>query len=148
MSHDPQDKYESIQMILKSRLDRKPWFDILFDYITENCEGDPDSEENTCTCGLESMGGSSGTLQQCFDHQTSVGQGLQPINLARAIVALNERRYGDDSTSKAIEWAQHEIEFEEGWVEFEESWDEEEESVVFETMDEAIEWLTDDKEEN
>lgn len=108
---NPEDRYEAIELILKSRPDGAAWFDVIFDMITESCEG-TDSDEDDCTCGMEMMGGSGGTLKQCYDYTTTVGYKLQPIDLARAIVALNERRYGDVATEKVIEWAQKEIEFE------------------------------------
>lgn len=59
-----QERYEAINIIIKARADGKPWFDVIFDMITEDCEGD---EEKPCTCGLESAGGSTGTLKQCYE---------------------------------------------------------------------------------
>lgn len=63
-----EDRYEALDMIIKVRSDGQSWFDIIHDMITEECEGDPESEENTCTCGMESMGGTTGTLDQCYRH--------------------------------------------------------------------------------
>ena len=108
-----EDRYEALEMIIKVREDGVSWFDYLFDVIAGECEGDPESEENTCTCGMESMGGCSGTLDQCYEWTTNVAAKISPIMIARAVVALWERRYGDEDTDKIIEWAKHEIEFEE-----------------------------------
>lgn len=76
-------RYEAITLIVKSRADGKPWFEIFEEMIAGDCEGgggdcimepgedsdcaDHDHEEIIqCTCGLESMGGMSGTLDQCY----------------------------------------------------------------------------------
>lgn len=65
-----EDRYEAVEMILKVRKDGISWFDFFFDLITEECEGDPESDDaSTCTCGMETMGGSSGTLDQCYRSQ-------------------------------------------------------------------------------
>lgn len=132
----PVDRYEGIELIVKSRPDGESWFDLIFDFIAADCQGDPESEENTCTCGLESMGGSGGTLEQCFAWSTSVGHGLQPIDLARAIVHLTERTFNSLGTHeeqiaaeyviRGIQWARKEIEFEEYFENRE--WENEEEN--------------------
>lgn len=111
-----EDRYETIHITLKSRSDGKAWFDVLFDYITENCEG-TDSDEDDCTCGMESMGGSGGTLEQCYAYETTVGGGLQPIDLAEAIINLLvvDDFELDTDTLKAVQWARKEIESEEYW---------------------------------
>ncbi len=75
-----EERYESIEMIIKARKDGKEWHDIIFDLVTAECEGDPESEENTCTCGLESMGGSSGTLDQCYRHIGIADDLVGPVN--------------------------------------------------------------------
>lgn len=60
-----EDRYEHLDMIIKSPApDGEPWFDKIFDLITSFCN----AEEDVCTCGLESMGGGGGTLDQCYDH--------------------------------------------------------------------------------
>lgn len=118
-----EDKYELVEIIVRSRDDGVNWFEIFFDLISENCQGvrfDETGEEgDTCTCGLEYMGGTSGTLQQCYDSSTSVGQNLQPIDLARALVALSDYQfdtYNMNPTAKAVAWARKEIEFEESFA--------------------------------
>lgn len=104
------DRYEGIELILRSRDDGQSWFDVLFDMIAADCQGDPESEESTCTCGMEHMGGTIGTYDQVNAWTTSVGQGLQPIDLARAIVALAD---GKNAVGPVIDWAHNEIRFEE-----------------------------------
>lgn len=111
-----EDRYEVIELIVKSREDGVNWFDLISDFITKDCEG---TEDLPCTCGLEYMGGTSGTLQQCYDSSTSVGQNLQPIDLARALVALSDYQfdtYNMNPTAKAVAWARKEIEFEESFA--------------------------------
>lgn len=78
------DRYESIEIIVKARQEGESWFDVISDYITQDCEGgggdclvedsdesDCDDHEHTelfpCTCGMESMGGTSGTLDQIYE---------------------------------------------------------------------------------
>lgn len=124
-----EDHYETVEMVLKSREDGVSWFDYFFDLITENCEGDPESEENDCTCGLETMGGSGGTLEQCYEYGQNLAAGISPIMVAQTIMSLWESRYGDpDTTDKVIEWARKEIEFED-WFE-NRLWEEEEDDEV------------------
>lgn len=117
-----EERYETVELIVQARTDGQSWFDIIFDLIAGDCEGSPGEElpdgsftdGDPCTCGLESMGGGGGTLEQCYERGTTVGSGLQPIDLARVIIDLNERRYnyGDPAFEKVIEWAHHEVEFE------------------------------------
>lgn len=121
---ETEDRYEHIELIVKSRPDGEDWFDVIHDYITKDCDSVPvrleDDEEGfeqwtPCHCGMESMSGMSGTLQQCYDHSTSLGQGVQPIDVARALVALSDYKfdtYNINPTAKAVAWARKEIEFE------------------------------------
>lgn len=78
------DRYEALELIIKVREDGESWFDVIMDYISGDCEGgggdcilfgdasDPDcdfhdhTEILPCTCGLESAGGTTGTLAQCY----------------------------------------------------------------------------------
>lgn len=146
-----EDTYEHLDMILKTKPEGPSWFDILSDYISQDCQGsggdcinecgcdssfedceacsDCDNHEHTelfpCTCGLVSMGGTQGTLQQCYDVTDNVGHGLKLIDLARAIVALTDRSYNTLGTHeeqleaelviKAITWAHSEIDFEDSF---------------------------------
>ena len=57
-----EDRYESLELIIKAREDGQTWFDIIMEIVSGDCNGEE------CTCGLESAGGSSGTLDQCFRH--------------------------------------------------------------------------------
>lgn len=66
-----EEKYEAISLTIKSRQDGVAWFDIIFDLVTDNCDtGISDDDEfelyPSCSCGLESMGGMSGTLNECY----------------------------------------------------------------------------------
>lgn len=125
------DRYEHIDMILKSRPEGPSWFDLLFDFIAQDCQGgggdciveeddesDCDNHDHEevlpCTCGMESMGGTQGTLQQCFDATENVGKGLKLIDLARALVVLAGGGTSSN-TDKALEWANSEINFEDHW---------------------------------
>lgn len=127
-----EDRYEQISLIVKERMDGESWFDIIFDYIAGDCEGgggdcliaeddesDCDDHEHDkiipCSCGMESLGGTSGTLDQCYKATTNVGQGLQPIDLAYAIMGLHTGMR-DENISKVLKWAEDEIKFEE-WSE-------------------------------
>lgn len=131
-----ENRYEGIELILKSRTDGESWFDYLFDLLTVDCEGDPESEENTCTCGLEHMSGSGGTYDEVMAWTTTVGHKLQPIDLARAIIHLTKHNFNSlgtheeqiaaDCVIKAIKWAHKEIEFEEYFENRE--WENEEEN--------------------
>lgn len=84
-----EDRYESLDMIIKVREDGVSWFDMIHDLITEHCQGDPESEENTCTCGLESMGGSTGTLDQCYRHQGIADDLVGPVNKEDLLLVLD-----------------------------------------------------------
>lgn len=153
MSED-EDRYENIHMLLKFPApDGSSWFDYLDEIISKDCQGaggdcinecgcdssfedcescsDCDNHDHTelfpCTCGLQSMGGTQGTLQQCYDTDENVGHGLKLINLAHAIVSLTNRSFNTLGTHeeqleaevviKAIEWAHKEIEWEDTWNE-------------------------------
>lgn len=59
------DRYEALEIIVKSRLDGESWFDIISEVLIGDCQG---SETEPCTCGTESMTGSVGTLDQCWKH--------------------------------------------------------------------------------
>lgn len=114
-----ENKYEAIEMIIRKRDDGKSWFDVLFDFITEDCE---EVDDTSCTCGMESMGGTSGTIEQCWDWTTTVGDKLQPIDLATAIVGLHAG-LRDDHIRRVLNWAEKQIESEkifEQWVSEEE----------------------------
>lgn len=117
------DRYEHIELIVKSRQDGTSWFDVIHDYITQDCDSvqiDPDDEDSDwtpCKCGMEHMGGMGGTLQQCYDHSTNLGQGVQPIDVARVIIFLTDPArapyVSPADRSKILTWAFSEVEFEE-----------------------------------
>lgn len=112
-----EDRYEHIELIVKTRSGNVSWFDSIFDFITQDCQGTTDEEGDSCTCGMEYMSGAGGTLQQCYDHQTNLGQGVQPIDVARLIIFLSsptDAPYVPPADrSKILTWAFSEVEFEE-----------------------------------
>lgn len=111
-------KYESINLTVRVRADGQSWFDILGDLISADCQGILDNDH--CTCGLEFMGGMVGTLEQCYESDTAVGNGLHHLDLAKTIIALSEGKGGNwspprqspSSPDKVIEWARNEIDSE------------------------------------
>lgn len=117
---EDEDRYEVLELIVKTRTreDGQTWFDIIHDFITQDCDSVEleDGEWSACSCGMESMGGMTGTLDQCFAWSTNVGQGLQPIDLARTLIFLAN----PDSApyvvpaerAKILDWAQKEVDFE------------------------------------
>jgi len=112
------DRYEAISLIVKQREDGQSWFDCLYDLVTKDCKSDPELDENTCTCGMETMGGMSGTLEQCYDHQLNITRDISPIMVARAVCFLVDGTLveGDNElTDKVIKWARKEIEWEDNW---------------------------------
>lgn len=64
-------RYETIDIIVRAPEEGDSWFDRLFDLITKDCVERPEDADDDweCPCGLVSMGGSGGTLDQCYDHQ-------------------------------------------------------------------------------
>lgn len=141
-----EDRYESIEMIIKSREDGVSWFDYFFDLITENCQGKAESDENDCTCGLETLGGSGGTLDQCHEYQTNIVAGISPLMVAQAITFLVDGTNSKEQNKlidKIVKWAREEIRFEEYFEnrEWENEEEDDEEPVTFETIEEAIDWL-------
>jgi hypothetical protein len=69
-----ENRYEALDIIVKVREDGQSWFDIISDLISENCN-DPE----ICTCGLETMGGTTGTLDQCYRHQGIADDLVGPV---------------------------------------------------------------------
>ncbi len=120
MSENKEEKWEHFDIIVRRPAEGDSWFDRIFDLITEDCEEapDPTPEGWSCKCGLESMGGTQGTLQQCYDHIENVGHGLKLIDLARAIYLMSEGLEGQNH-QRVIEWAKYEISFEESLSESE-----------------------------
>lgn len=84
-----EDRYEAISLIVKVRDDGENWFDIIADLISENCEGEPDDDTKPCTCGLESMGGCTGTLDQCFRHHGIADDLVGPVNKEDLLLILD-----------------------------------------------------------
>lgn len=129
-----EDRYEGINLVIRSRQDGQSWFDVIENLISETCEGDA-SLDKPCTCGLEVMSGGGGTYDQVMDWRTTVGYGLQPIDLAKGIMDLTEGYIGliediSEETLKVIEWAKKEIALEayyenEEWRNYEEEEEEE-----------------------
>jgi hypothetical protein len=61
-----EEKFEVINITVKAPVDGESWFDRIMDFITADCQG---GDEGGCTCGLETMGGMTGTLEQCYEHE-------------------------------------------------------------------------------
>lgn len=120
-------RYESLEIIVKVREDGQTWFDVLSNIIAKDCQGDPEDPEKPCTCGLESMGGMTGTLEQCYEWGTNVSAGIPPLMVAEVIEALYDGRPHKDM-EKIREWARHEIEVEEWFNNLEDEDAEEEEA--------------------
>lgn len=139
MENETEDRYERIELIVKSR-PGEHWFDIISDFITGDCQGgggecidasgeripyDVDAncddhehtEEFPCTCGMESMGGTMGTLAQCFEAGEMVGYKLKRIDVAKGIVEIEMGQTRSDNAIKVLKWAEDEIRFEETWEE-------------------------------
>jgi hypothetical protein len=122
---DEEARYEIIELTVKAREDGESWFEVLHDYITQDCQGTPYDEEtdedgDPCTCGLEMMSSSGGTLEQCYAWSTSLGRGVQPIHVARALVHMHKKLSDasigvSEDTYDIVKWAESEIEFEEKW---------------------------------
>ena len=111
-----EEKYEAIELIVKSRPGIESWFDALFDYLTESCEG-TDSDEDDCTCGLVHMGGCIGTYDQVMDWSNNIVAGISRLDVANAIKYLLEGYAGfvsdiPEDVTKVIDWADQEIAFE------------------------------------
>lgn len=81
-----EDRYEAIELIVRSRADGVSWFDVISDLISADCQG---SETEPCTCGLESMGGSGGTLEQCYRHQ-GIADDLVEVRKEDVLFVLKE----------------------------------------------------------
>jgi hypothetical protein len=66
-----EDRYEHLEILIKSPDGDESWFDRISELIESYCEpigeADEDGNYEGCTCGMESMGGGSGTLDQCYD---------------------------------------------------------------------------------
>lgn len=79
-----EDRYEHIDILIKTPVEGDSWFDRIFDLVTSECQGTPYNEEtdedgDPCTCGMESMGGSSGTLDQCYEHMRITEKWAQDV---------------------------------------------------------------------
>lgn len=96
-----EEKYESIELTIKARSteEGESWFDVIHDFLTANCTEtfDENGDINGCTCGLQSMGGFTGTLDQCYEHQrlsenwaTVKSADLKMILLKVAYMGLND----------------------------------------------------------
>lgn len=105
-----EDVYEVFEILIKTRSDGQSWYDVIDEFISDS-SGETE-EDGVCTCGLVSMGGMSGTLDQCFAWGTTVGHGLKYIDLAEAIVALDSGEDIGENVEAVVEWAKAEVTFE------------------------------------
>lgn len=89
-----EERYESINIWVKVP-EGESWFDRIFDLITEGCEPYGEDEDgnwtevNTCTCGLETMGGCTGTLEQLADHDRISEKWAQDVLAEDLKIALH-----------------------------------------------------------
>lgn len=99
-----EERYEALEMIIKARDDDSSWFDILTDMITEQCEG---SEDTPCTCGLESAGGCSGTLDECYRWSGIADDIVERVNKADLLLVLDylllTQYHNDDAVYEAAD---------------------------------------------
>lgn len=96
-----EERYETINIIIKSRSteEGESWFDVIHDFLTKDCSPilNEEGEEIDCTCGILTMGGCGGTLEQCYDHDrisekwaTVETADLKKILLKVAYMGLND----------------------------------------------------------
>lgn len=81
-----EEKFEVINITIKAPVDGESWFDRIMDFITADCQG---GDEGGCTCGLETMGGMTGTLEQCFDHERLTEKWAFDVEAADLKLALD-----------------------------------------------------------
>lgn len=97
-------RYESFDIIIKAREDGGSWFDVFVDMVTENCEGDLETGDG-CTCGLESAGGTTGTLDQCYRYQGIAEDIVDRVNKADLLLVLDylelTQYHNDDAVYEA-----------------------------------------------
>lgn len=96
-----EDRYEHIDILIKAPTEGDSWFDRIFDLVTSFC-----SDEGECTCGMESMGGSSGTLDQCYDHMRISEKWVQDVrtdDLKLILFWMNEFGFPTAEVAEAYE---------------------------------------------
>lgn len=121
----PEDRYEALELIVKCREDGESWFDIIQELISKDCQG---SEDDPCTCGLESLGGCSGTLDECYRWTGTADDLVDRVRKVDLLLVLDYLRLTqydlNDAVSEAAERLLKECTW---WDDFKASWDEEEE---------------------
>ncbi len=91
-----EERFEVLQIIVKSKPEGESWFDTIVDMISEDCQG---SEIEPCTCGLESAGGSSGSLDQCYRY---IGIDDDKVTVNKADVMLLMTQLAKSGYEKAL----------------------------------------------
>ena len=82
---NPEDRYFHIQIIAKESLEEGRTLDTFWDHVEAffpECVGD------TCTCGIESFGGGSGTLDQAF-RSHGIADDIEEVNPADVRIVLD-----------------------------------------------------------
>lgn len=59
--------YEGIEIVVRTPDGDETWYDRIHDLITATCDGESSADE--CPCGMQSMGGMTGTLERVYDWQ-------------------------------------------------------------------------------
>lgn len=84
-----EERFEAIHLIIKApKTDKEndSWFDRIFDLVTSYCTSE---EADECECGMESMGGSGGTLEQCYDYERLTEKWAMDVEANDLKVALS-----------------------------------------------------------
>lgn len=103
-----EDRYEHIDILVKLPAEGDSWFDRLHDLLTENCDSveDENGDWSPCSCGMESMGGSSGTLDQCYDYMRISEKWAQDVltdDLKLLLFWANENGFPTTEVAEAYE---------------------------------------------
>lgn len=106
-----EDQFEAIELIVKKRPDGETWFDVLLDLIAKDCKG---SETDPCTCGLESLAGTSGTLEHCWNH-FDIGDDLVTVNSDDLELVLHHLALRSGYTTQALAEATTRLSKEVNW---------------------------------
>jgi hypothetical protein len=59
------ERWEAFMVMVRRPTEGPSWFDRVHALISADCKG---SETEPCTCGLETMGGTEGTYDQCMKY--------------------------------------------------------------------------------
>lgn len=98
-----EDRYEHIDILVKKPAEGDSWFDRIFDLISETCDSveDENGEWSECSCGMQSMGGSEGTLDQCYEHMRLTETWAQDVRAEDLKILLD---FADDSFKDTVQY--------------------------------------------